>query len=111
MEFYNVNNYGHEYRVCLFITKYMSNDTLALVMHTDEGEPFCNLTTNIADSDTLCGNTMAFVDTNNCPWAEDFIAENKLGVPTGIYGQSGFCTYPLYKFDIEKILKSSSKIT
>lgn len=47
----------------------------------------------------------AFVDTNNCPWAEDFIKEYGLGEPTGYRGASGFCTYPLYKFNLEKIME------
>ena len=28
----------------------------------------------------------------------DFIEENKLGTPTGVYGRSGFCTYPEVRF-------------
>ena len=45
----------------------------------------------------------AYVDTNNCPWAEDFIKEYRLGDDTWIREQSGFCTYPLYKFDMDRI--------
>ena len=61
---------------------------------------------NIEDSDSLASESKAFVDTNNCPWAEEFIQENGLGEFTGIYGNSGFCTYPLYEFNLGK-LKSS----
>jgi putative membrane protein len=45
----------------------------------------------------------AFVDTNNCPWAEKFISDNKLGKPTGIKAASGYCVYPQYRFDMEKL--------
>ena len=45
----------------------------------------------------------AYVDTNNCPWAEGFIHRYRLGEDTQICAQSGFCTYPLYKFDMDRI--------
>lgn len=45
----------------------------------------------------------AFVDMNNCPWAEDFIHRYRLGEDTQIREQSGFCIYPLYKFDMDRI--------
>ena len=45
----------------------------------------------------------SFVDTNNCPWAEKFISDNKLGRPTGIKAASGYCVYPQYRFDMEKL--------
>lgn len=45
----------------------------------------------------------AYVDTNNCPWAEDFIHRYRLGEDTQICAQSGFCTYPLYKFNMDRI--------
>jgi hypothetical protein len=44
-------------------------------------EPFCTLSTNIEDlPDGLCA-----IDTNNCPFAEDFIKENQLGEFTGLH--------------------------
>ena len=42
---------------------------------------------------------MAAIDTNNCPWAEKFLTDNKPAVDTGRKVRSGFCTYPIYKFD------------
>ena len=44
-----------------------------------------------------------YVDINNCPWATKFIKDNELGEFTGKYGKSGFCVYPLYKFNLDKI--------
>lgn len=42
---------------------------------------------------------MVAIDTNNCPWAEKFLTDNKPAVDTGRKVRSGFCTYPIYKFD------------
>ena len=48
---------------------------------------------------------MAYIDTNNCPWAENFLVDNDFGLPTGEYKVSGFCIYPLYQLDLERISK------
>ena len=48
---------------------------------------------------------MAYIDTNNCPWAESILTENNWGVPTGKQMASGFCIYPLYKLNLEEISK------
>ena len=95
-----VTSYGKSYDVIAVRNHYQSNGTLAIrLVDMADGCPFANLTVNIPDSDVLANaDEYAFVDTNNCPWAEDFIEKNKLGTPTGIYGQSGYCSYPLYHF-------------
>lgn len=41
----------------------------------------------------------SFVDTNNCPWAPEWIEENRLGRYAGRKARSGYCEYPLYSFD------------
>ena len=48
--------------------------------------------------------TTAFIDTNNLNafLIERFLQENQIATPTGEYGQSGFCTYPEYRFDLSK---------
>lgn len=37
-----------------------------------------------------------YVDTNNCPYAEEFLTKNNIAVNTGLSRSSGFCRYPLY---------------
>ena len=101
MKYYNINCYGEDYKVCIKQNMYANNNSLALSLITDIGEPFCNLTVNLPESIICANESTAFVDTNNCPWAEQFIAENGLGSPTGYVGASGFCRYPLYKFNLE----------
>lgn len=105
MKTYEIKAYGKTYNVHPTVNKYQSNGTLAISLITDSGEPFANLTVNIMDTMIWGNDTTAFVDVNNCEWAENFIAKNELGEYMGIIGRSGFCTYPLYKFDIEKIME------
>ena len=93
--------YEDDYKVNIIAEKY-HNNTLAISLVTDKGEPYADLTVNLADSRIWANDTTAFVDTNNCPWAEQFIVNNGLGTPMGIISRSGFCTYPLYKFNVEK---------
>lgn len=71
-------------------------------------EPFAALTKNIPDKFMPCSVeqlTMAPIDTNNCPWAEQFLVENHLAEPTGVVVTSGWCEYPIYKFNIEELDK------
>lgn len=105
MKYYEVKSYGKAYNVRIEASKYANNKTLAIALITEEGEPFCNLTVNIMDSMIWADDTCAFVDTNNCPWAEEFIIANELGEPMCVMGASGFCRYPLYRFNIEEIEK------
>lgn len=101
-----VKTYFGEYEVKMVCSTYRNNNSLAIILtcHNDEydfDEPFADLTVNL--SGDIANDTYQFVDTNNCPWAEEFIEENNLGTPTGLYGGSGYCSYPLYQFNIDKI--------
>ena len=77
-------------------TTYVNNGNLAIQLWNEEDGPLAMLTVNL---DKKLDEGYAYVDTNNCPWAESFIEENKLGEDTGKLGFSGFCCYPLYKFN------------
>ena len=103
MKYYDLKAYGKT-KVRPVVTRYSSNDTLAISLVSKSGEPFCTLTVNIMESNLWADDKTAFVDTNNCEWAEEFISENGFGEFTGYYGASGFCKYPLYRFNIDKLL-------
>lgn len=75
------------------------NNLCILLQMTDTHEIYGAITTNI---DPLPRNEAA-VDTNNHPNVEKFITDNNLGVPTGKTIRSGFCTYPVYAFNLDKI--------
>lgn len=68
-------------------------------------EYFSTLTVCLGEDRRFSEPGFAYVDTNNMPGAEQFIKENGLGEPTGAWTRSGFCTYPLYKFNIDELKK------
>lgn len=85
--------------VCLEISKYVSNDNLAINVVTLDGELYSSLTVNVLKMPS----PYALVDTNNFPKAEEFIKKYNLGEATGEKVASGFCKYPMYKFDLEAL--------
>ena len=93
---------GPTYKVTVDFIKYALNNKLAVRL-TRAGapwSPFATLTVNLQSP--LQDETHAFVDTNNCPWAEEFLLDN--GIATKVEGceeRSGYCTYPLYEFNKE----------
>lgn len=85
--------------VTVRFTNYANNRTLAVQL-TGARPPwaaFATITVNlnwpVQDQDH------AFIDTNNCPWAEEFLCDNGIAEFAGVTGKSGFCTYPLYRFN------------
>lgn len=102
MKTYKVETDFGTYEVELGVSEYINNGSLAIeLIDAEERDTFAVLTVNIeeegADKET------AYVDINDCPWAPKFIKENELGEFAGKYGESGFCVYPLYKFNLDKI--------
>lgn len=93
-----IKAWGSTYKVKPIIDNYRNNGNLYIGLNT-ECEPFADLTVNICE---LSENEAA-IDTNNCPWAEQFIEDYSLGTPTGRYLRSGYCAYPVYKFDLDKV--------
>ena len=79
-----------------------SNNNTALELVCEDGTPLAIITVNLGG---LLEKNMAYIDTNNCSWAEDFLVDNDFGLPTGEYKDSGFCIYPLYQLDLERIGK------
>lgn len=102
MTFDLTTNY-ETYKNCYFIDqKYTIDDSLALEIWNDEDGPIARLTTWVGATSS---ENAAYVDTNNCPWAEDFIEKMGIGKPTGNFARSGFCIYPEYEFDMDKVNK------
>ena len=87
----------------LHINSYADNQSLFMELINMDGEypePYGNITVNLGgDIPDYC----AFVDTNNMPEMEQFIVENELGIFTELARPSGFCTYPLYWFNPDKL--------
>ena len=99
-DYFKIQN--EEFEVKPEITTYQNNGSLAVALICN-GELFAVLTVNIDDTAWIKDPAMAFVDTNNCPWAPEFLEKNQLAKPPEIIGFSGMCCYPLYEFDLKKI--------
>lgn len=97
------SEYGGDSEIQLDVQQYANNGRIAVSMITnEEGYPelFGCLTVNIdAPAPDYCG----YLDTNNLSNAEKFVTENGLGEFTGLTGRSGFCEYPLYLFNVDRL--------
>lgn len=93
--------YGVYEGVYLQAGKYQVDNSVAIQAWNRQDGPIATLTVCLCDKSL--GKGEAYIDTNNCPWALDFIKENKLGEPTGKWRKSGFCTYPAVKFNTEQL--------
>lgn len=101
MKYLNIELYGETFKVKPYRCKYAANDSLAVILLDEEGEDFDTITVNLSNYSQ--SEDTAFVDTNNCSYVEKFLKRHKIAKPVGIHGQSGFCSYPLYKFDLSKL--------
>ena len=96
-----------ETEVMLKVDHYEADNSLYLgLIETEEFEPYCDLT--VCLNDPGLEKDEAYVDVNNVPEAIEFIAKYNLGTDTGEVGTSGFCEYPLYKFDLNRIHEVNS---
>lgn len=91
--------YGN-YQVVIELVKYTNNNLAIQLKDAETYEPIAKITVNLDD---YLEDNEAYIDTNNYPWATDFIEENKLGENLNDDGVSGFCRYPKYRFDLKKI--------
>lgn len=107
LKFYELDDsLGNRLKLYPIIQKYQKNGRLAVELVDETYDLFEYLTVNLQyeqsdDNDK----SLAFIDTNNVPWAEEYIQKHHLGEKTGYYGMSGYCTYPEYRFDLSKLNK------
>lgn len=101
--------YDETYKIRLEYTSYSCNGTLALQMMNlvDDGqeEPFGIATVNLPDSGRLALNEQ-YVDTNNMPGIAEWLTCHGIATPTGAFGHSGYCTYPVFEFNLPKEVES-----
>lgn len=100
--------YGLEgQKVSVVRSEYMDNHSLAVMLVGENGTGIATITVNLEDTDSFSGHkkfaNYAFVDINNVPWAEQFLKDTKLASSIGISAKSGWCEYPLYRFDLDRI--------
>lgn len=95
--------WGSSEEVQLEINSYMNNKGLYIGLMNrggDDFEPYGDLTVNLSQK---APDYCAYVDTNNMPGVEKFIEENDLGEFTGLTQRRGFCEFPLYMFNVDKL--------
>lgn len=101
-----LNKYGNNYPMTFNLAHYCNNGNLYLGLITNaEGyyEPWSDLTVNLG---TKCEENCAFIDTNNNgDDIIDWLEAHELGTTTGRYKASGFCVYPEFRFNIEKLMQ------
>lgn len=85
------------------LDNYMADGSLAIELWNKEEGPIARLTVCLSNPEIE--KNQAYVDTNNCPWAEKLIKDYNLGKPTEDVGFSGYCAYPLYEFNLEELKK------
>lgn len=105
-QFMKLDFFGHSYDACIEFSTYLRGGGMYMglrSMYDGELVPYADLTVNVIEFPTEPG--CALVDTNNFTAAEALIKDYRLGTPTGRYAQSGFCTYPEYRFDMDEVRK------
>ena len=90
--------YGNYEITSVAMSRYRADNSLAIELWCDDG-PFARLTVCLIDK---LKENESYVDTNNCPWAEDFIEEYGLGEIVGCKA-SGYCLYPRVAFNMDRI--------
>lgn len=85
-------------------TTYRSTETTALMVYRKgHRDSYTVITVNLPDS-AMHSEDFVYIDTNNCSWAEDFLKKTGLGDKIdGVNACSGFCRYPLYHINLEKL--------
>lgn len=92
-------------KVVLTIERYCDPPNLAIDLDSKDG-PYTGLTVNLG---VPLPPNMAFIDTNNNPEAPEFLGKYGLAKFTGGLVQSGYCVYPLYEFDMNKLKEAAPK--
>lgn len=108
MKTLNLYKYGKNYPMTFKLDRYTDNGNLyvGLITHVDGyPEPWQNLTVNLGK----CMEGYAYIDTNNN--GEEILRwlfENGIGHLTGAVRQSGFCLYPEFEFNLDKLAEYTS---
>lgn len=98
---YKAKLYDEEYNVDLEVGHYSNGRLAILLTDARDGSPFSRLTVNIPTA--YCPKDCAYLDTNTFRKAEQFVVENGLAESMEEVAFSGYCKYPLYKFNMNLI--------
>lgn len=102
MAFLEVKTRGAVYKNCfLQVARYQADNSRAIEIWNRKDGPIARITVCITGS--MLAEDEVVLDTNNCPWAVEFVEGNDLGEDTGRTVKSGYCEYPVVKLNVEKI--------
>lgn len=102
MKTFEINTPWNTTNGCFLVKEtYLNNLHVALSIFCDEG-PFADLTVNIDGIERFPKN-FSCIDTNDFPQGTMLAEQLGIGKPTEYVLRSGFCTYPVYEFDMDKI--------
>lgn len=95
-----LNHRGNNLKVKIEIRVYEQNKNLDIRLYSEAElgfEPLCML---IANTAAACPKDCSLVNTNTgIDGLLEWIEQNNLAVPTGLYVGSGYCEYPEYWFN------------
>jgi hypothetical protein len=97
-----VTKYGRYENIELRAGRYCCDGSLAVYIW-DRFEGCIAKLTTCLDDNTL-QNDEAYVDSNNCEWAEDFLIQNHIATKLDRIRISGYCIYTAFKFDTSKLI-------
>lgn len=90
--------------VTISVNRYAKNKGLSVELYKypykNDDSYFGSITVNLPGG---APKHCAYVDTNKMSGVLPFLKEYRLAAPLPIVAESGFCTYPLFVFNIEKL--------
>ena len=111
---YSWDSETHTHNFYLVADTYCNNDALAIVvmevMPDGTEEQFDVITVNLPSDIIEEEKNLAYIDTNNCSWAEKMLKQHRFAKDTGICGYSGYCAYPLYEFNLDKFVEVAEEM-
>lgn len=105
---------GEAMDICFTTDSYVNNGRpyvgiLCKEAGEDFWEPWSDLTVNLPDEQPS-SKTCAFIDVNNnAPGLEEWLKQNNVATPTGMYGMSGWCMYPEYRLNMAVIQQNTQR--
>lgn len=94
--------FGIYHDAYLRVSRYLADNSLFVAAWSHSEDALVNLTVCLGDMGLA--EDEAYVDINNYPEVLETIADLKIGVPTGEVRRSGYVTYPVVRFNLEKLL-------
>jgi len=111
-EFTDPWNKGKKLKGFFVFAKYWYNQNLSVQIFAEDPDlefdgrpyysPYCSVSVNMVKVNPQ-SDSCIFVDTNNAPWLEEFLADNGFGLHTGRFATSGYCNYPEYLLNLKKM--------